>query len=101
MAKTPEAKVKSNVTGILKSHGAYFFYPFSGGFGVSGVPDIVGCVNGKFFGIECKAGTNKPTALQQHHLNSIELQGGYALLVNENNIDDVEKLMQQLTGESK
>lgn len=101
MAKTPEAKVKSNVTGILKSHGAYFFYPFSGGFGVSGVPDIVGCVNGRFFAIECKAGKGKPTALQLHHINNIELVGGHAIVVNEENINDVELLMQHLKGESK
>ena len=101
MAKTPEAKVKSNVTGILKSHGAYFFYPFSGGFGVSGVPDIVGCINGKFFAIECKAGRGKPTALQLHHINMIRNTGGYPIVVNEENIGDVHTLMDQLKGESK
>ena len=68
MAKTPEAKVKAKVTGILKRYKVYYFFPVTGGFGASGVPDIVGCANGKFFGIECKAGANKPTALQQHHL---------------------------------
>jgi len=96
MAKTPEAKVKAKVTGILKSHKAYFFYPFSGGFGTSGIPDIVGCVNGKFFGIECKANGGKPTALQLHNLNMIQLCGGKAIVVDETNIHEVEELMQCL-----
>lgn len=96
MAKTPEAKVKAKVTGILKAHGAYFFYPVTGGFGNSGIPDIVGCINGRFFGIECKAGDNKPTALQLHNINMIQNTGGHALVVNENNINAVEELMQCL-----
>ena len=56
MAMTPEAKVKKVVVKHLKSMGAYYFYPVTGGWGFSGVPDIVGCYKGKFFGIECKAG---------------------------------------------
>ena len=62
MAMTPEVKVKKVVVKQLNSVGAYYFYPVTGGFGASGVPDVVGCYKGKFFGIECKAGKNKPTA---------------------------------------
>jgi Holliday junction resolvase len=58
---TPEAKVKRVITKQLKEMGAYYFYPATGGYGRSGVPDIVGCYKGRFFGIECKAGKNKPT----------------------------------------
>ena len=90
MAKTPEAKVKAKVTGILKAHGAYHFYPFSGGFGTSGIPDIVGCLNGRFFAIECKAGNNKPTRLQEMQIMAIENAMGLAFVVNETNLDTVE-----------
>ena len=55
MAMTPEAKVKKKVAEQLRALKAYYFYPVTGGYGKSGVPDIVGCYNGKFFGIECKA----------------------------------------------
>jgi Holliday junction resolvase len=89
MADTPEAKVKKKVVAILKELRAYYFYPVTGGFGGSGVPDIVGCYNGKFFGIECKAGKNKPTPLQLKNLTAITAVGGVALVVNEDNIDDV------------
>ena len=46
MATTPEAKVKKVVTNYLKKMGAYYFYPVTGGFGRSGVPDIVACFKG-------------------------------------------------------
>ena len=55
---TPEKKVKNKVVAILKEHKAYYFYPITGGYGRSGVPDIVGCYRGIFFGIECKAKGN-------------------------------------------
>ena len=90
MAATPEAKVKAKVVAELKRLGAYHFYPVTGGFGSSGVPDIVGCVNGQFFGIECKAGKGKPTALQIMHLKRIREAGGVALIINETNIAEVE-----------
>lgn len=93
MASTPEKKVKTKVVGILKSCGAYYFFPVTGGFGASGVPDIVGCYRGRFFGIECKAGKNKPTTLQDRNLGSITAQGGMALVVNEENIQDVADML--------
>ena len=89
MAMTPEAKVKKKVVAHLKTLGAYYFYPVTGGYGKSGVPDIIGCYEGKFFGIECKAGKNKPTPLQEKNLNDIKLNHGIALVINEDNIDDV------------
>ena len=89
MAMTPEAKVKKKVTTHLKTLGAYYFYPVTGGFGKSGVPDIIGCYEGAFFGIECKAGRNKPTPLQEKNLSAIKDSGGINLVINEDNIDDV------------
>jgi Holliday junction resolvase len=89
MADTPEVKVKKKVVAQLKLLGAYFFYPVTGGYGGSGVPDIVGCYKGKFFAIECKAGKNKPTALQQKNIDSIAAQGGAVWVVNEDNMEGV------------
>jgi len=86
---TPEAKVKKTVTKQLKELGAYYFYPATGGYGKSGVPDIVGCFEGRFFGIECKAGKNTPTALQEKNLRDIAKAGGLSWVVNEDNADDV------------
>lgn len=93
MAMTPEAKVKKKVAATLKQLGAYYFYPVTGGYGKSGVPDIVGCYNGKFFGIECKAGNNKPTALQERNLKEITASEGMAFVVNEDNMHDIAELL--------
>ena len=93
MADTPEVKVKKKVVAILKESRAYYFYPVTGGYGGSGVPDIIGCYHGNFFGIECKAGKNKPTPLQQKNINSIHAAGGTALVINEDNIEDVRNML--------
>jgi Holliday junction resolvase len=91
---TPEAKVKKVVVQQLKDMGAYYFYPVTGGYGRSGVPDIVGCYQGLFFGIECKAGKNKPTPLQEKNLKEISEAGGLALVVNEENMRMTRELLE-------
>ena len=96
MASTPEKKVKDRVVKILKEHGVYYFFPATFGMGRSGVPDIVCCVNGRFLGIECKAGDNKPTALQQRELKAIADAGGSALVINEENVDGVASIVRIL-----
>lgn len=97
MAQTPEVKVKNKVVAQLKALGAYYFYPVTGGWGGSGVPDIVGCYKGLFFGIECKAGKNKPTKLQDLNLRQIDTVGGLALVVNEDNVADVTTHLKERT----
>jgi Holliday junction resolvase len=96
MAATPEKKVKDKVKAILISEGVYFFMPATHGFGRSGVPDIVACVNGLFFGIECKANGNKPTALQIREIEAIRRSNGVAVVVDETNWDMVRELVRKL-----
>jgi hypothetical protein len=93
MAATPESKVKKQVVNILKGHGAYFFYPVTGGYGRSGVPDIVACWKGRFIGIECKARGNVPTQLQMKNLYEIADRGGISLIVDETGIGMLVVLM--------
>ncbi len=95
MAMTPEAKVKKKVAETLKKLGVYYFYPVTGGYGRSGVPDIVGCYNGKFFGIECKAGKGKTTPLQDMNINQIRAAGGIAAVVNEENLHTVADILNE------
>jgi hypothetical protein len=97
MATTPEKKVKDKIVKILKENGVYYFYASTHGFGRSGIPDLVCCANGRFIGIECKAGKNLPTALQLKELGAIQLAGGYSLVVNEENITDVLTLVKTLS----
>jgi hypothetical protein len=101
MAATPEKKVKDKVRKILDTAGAFQFMPATHGYGASGVPDIVGCYRGKFFAIECKAGSNRPTALQEKVLNSIASKGGYTEVINEENLDDVGIMLGRIDAESQ
>lgn len=93
---TPEKKVKMKVVEILKERGVYYFYASTGGYGASGVPDIICCYKGRFIGIECKAGKGKTTALQEKNIAQIIAQGGLAIVVNEDNIEDVGNLMRHI-----
>ena len=94
---TPEGRVKRKAVAELKKLGMYIFFPATGGFGRSGVPDIVCCYKGKFIGIECKANGNKPTALQAKHLEDIRKAGGEAIVVDETNYDDLHNWLDFVT----
>lgn len=88
---TPESKVKKRVKEILAQVGAYYAMPMGTGFGNSGVPDFLVCKSGLFYGIECKAGGNKPTALQLKNLDDIRKAGGIALVIDETNVETLRK----------
>ena len=96
MAETPEKKVKRKVVEMLKASGAYYFYPVMAGYGSSGIPDLICCYFGVFIGIECKAGDNKPTALQDQNLTRIAEAGGIPLVINEDNIHEVQATLDKI-----
>jgi Holliday junction resolvase len=100
VSNTPESKVKVRVKHKLDMMGIYYFMPATGGYGSSGVPDIVCCAWGKFLAIECKAGNNRTTALQDRELKRIHEAGGAALIVNEQNIDELHIILQRIKGTS-
>ena len=87
MATTPEAKVKAKIRATLKEHNVYYAMPIGTGYGNSGVPDFLCCVNGKFVAIEAKAGKGQATALQLKNLAQINNAGGYTCIINETNLD--------------
>ena len=95
MSMTPEGKVKDKVKRLFKSMGVYYAMPATGGYGVSGVPDFLVCLKGKFIGVECKAGKGKPTALQLKNLAEIEASGGISVIVNEDNLEQFETVMRK------
>jgi len=97
MAAKPEALVKKKIRAILDEFGAYYAMPIGTGYGNSGVPDFLVCCNGRFIGIEAKAGSNKPTALQQHNIERIFDAGGYALVINEDNLHVLTELLEWTT----
>jgi Holliday junction resolvase len=90
MATGPEGKVKAAVRKILDRLGIYHFMPPGMGLGRSGIPDIIGCYNGRFIAIECKAGKGKTTALQERELNAIKATGGFTYIAREDNLEELE-----------
>jgi Holliday junction resolvase len=90
---TPEKKVKEKVVAVLKKYGAYYFYPVTGGYGTSGLFDIVACYKGKFIGIECKAGKGQMTALQERNMEQAKAAGAFALVIREDTVKDLELVL--------
>lgn len=94
MAQTPEGKVKARLKKQLDELGIYHFSPYQAGMGRAGVPDVIGCYQGRFVAFECKAGNNKPTALQEREINAIRTAKGLAFVINEENVNQLKELLQ-------
>ena len=95
MAQTPEGKVKDKIKKILKAHNIYFAMPMGTGYGNAGVPDFLCCFDGLFMAIEAKAGKGETTALQKKNIAHIEACGGFAWVVNEDNINLFEEWVKE------
>lgn len=100
MAQTPERKVKDKIKVILKRYGVYYAMPIGTGYGNAGVPDFLCCVppRGGFLAIEAKANGGKTTALQDKNIDDIQRAGGVALVVDENGLERLEKVLQDMTA---
>lgn len=82
---TKEAEVIARVEQILRKYKAHYTKQK----GV-GVVDFLVCYRGMFLGVECKAGFNKPTALQEREMAEIHKAGGSAMVVREDTLDLLE-----------
>jgi len=84
--------MKSIIKDFLRSlEHCWFFMPATHGYGVNGVPDLVGCYRGVFFAIEVKApGKMKGvTALQQMQITAINQAQGWAIAT-----DDLDRVVE-------
>ena len=93
MARTPERVVKDKVRKLLDELGCYYVMPVTGGYGTQGAPDFLVCHRGRFIGIETKAGKGRTTTLQELNLKRIREAGGVAVVVYEDDIDMLRKLL--------
>jgi hypothetical protein len=95
---TPEGRVKAKIVTALNKIGAYYFFPVANPYyGKRGVPDIIVCLppKGAFMAIECKAGKNVATELQERNLRDINICGGIAKTVSEKTIDELLMYLEQ------
>lgn len=61
-------------------------------YGTAGIPDIIACVGGRFYGFEVKTDKGKPTALQEATIRKINAAGGTALVVR--SVDEVRTVLE-------
>lgn len=77
--RSPESYHKEDIKKFLATIDCWHFSPFMKGFGKNGVPDIVGCYQGRFFSIEVKREGSKPTPIQERRMAEIRKAGGWAV----------------------
>lgn len=78
MARTPEGNVKHKIKEYLKTiPGLWFYMPMQNGMGEQGIPDFIGCYEGRFFAIEAKApGKLKTLTPNQLRIQTLILAAG-------------------------
>jgi Holliday junction resolvase len=74
--RTPEGYEKDDICKYLDSIGAWYFKTYMAGYGKRGVPDIVACIRGVFWGIEVKREGKEPTPIQWKRMEEIQKAGG-------------------------
>lgn len=62
-----------------------------GMYGTAGIPDIIACIDGRFYGFEVKTESGKTTALQDATIRKILACGGNAYVVR--SVDEVRTII--------
>lgn len=77
MAKKEESRLQLRVRKQLETDvGGWWFKVHGGPFQVAGLPDLIGCVDGMFFGFEVKTATGSTSKLQDYTLEQMRERGG-------------------------
>lgn len=93
--KTTEAALTNSIRRYLRGvPGCCFEKRHGSAYARTGQPDISGCVNGRRFEIEVKAGDNKPTEIQTKRLEEWAAAGAAVAVVWD--LDAVKKLIGEL-----
>ena len=87
-----ESTIVKSILAYLKSLQKCFAWKEHGGmYGTAGIPDIIACIGGKFYGFEVKTERGKPTALQTATMRKIRTAGGIAVVVR--SVGDVKAVL--------
>ena len=76
-----ESKSVLNIKKAIKANGGYIEKIGGGGFQAEGIPDLIACIDGRFYGIEGKVGKNEPSPIQIIKLRNIVKAGGRGIFV--------------------
>jgi Holliday junction resolvase len=86
-----EKDITMQIRNLLKTFQIFHWKNHGGPMGAKGVPDILGCYQGKFLGIEVKTEKGKPSPEQVRFIQNLNDAGGIAFIAR--SVDDViEKL---------
>lgn len=83
-----ENKIKKFLETLPKE---WHFKHWAGQYSKAGIPDIIGCINGRFVGIEVKASNGKPSMLQIRNIKQINEAGGYARIIYPEQFDELKE----------
>lgn len=87
-----EADIVKVIMRFLKTLPNCFAWKEHGGmYGTAGIPDIIACIDGKFYGFEVKTDIGKPTKLQESTIRKINKAGGTAVVVR--SVDEVKSIL--------
>lgn len=87
-----EADIVKAILRYLKTVPKCFFWKEHGGmYGTAGIPDIIACINGRFYGFEVKTEDGRTTKLQESTIRKIKNAGGIALVVR--SVDEVKAVI--------
>lgn len=78
-----EAKLSRKIMDELRANGIFCFKVHGSPHMMSGLPDIIACVDGRFVGLETKVpeNANGATKIQLHRHKQIRQSGGHAYVV--------------------
>ena len=83
-----EKELVAKILRYLKTVPKCFAWKEHGGiYGTAGIPDIIACINGRFYAFEVKTPVGKTTKLQDVTIRKILACGGTALVVR--SVDEV------------
>lgn len=75
-----EQKIQKEIIDAIHKLGGVAFNIISAS--VGGVPDIIACINGKFYGIEVKRPSRDAEPLQKFRIRQINKAGGVAFVAH-------------------
>lgn len=90
-----EKAIVNSIMIYLKTVPNCFAFKEHGGlYGTAGLPDIIACINGRFFAFEVKTLSGKMTKLQEATIKKIHRAKGEAFKVT--SVEDVKQILERL-----
>ena len=87
-----EKDITAAIMRTLKMVPRCFAWKEHGGmYGTAGIPDVICCLDGRFFAFEVKTAEGRVTRLQEQTIHRIRVAGGHAYVVR--SVDDVKDIL--------